>query len=98
MENSRVELRLYVDVNVAMKFHSLDDDLEVELNLDEFHGVTDRDGKTWISYHTDWEDCPTSGFYIKESVDEVKEIVNEAVKLRADSYDKYEVVEKKDNR
>ena len=94
MGKNSVELRVSIRATAIIKLHSLESGEEEELDFEDYRGVEEKDGKTYVSYYTDWEDCPTDGFYAKESVEEVKEMVDEAIKRLSESYDRYVIVPK----
>ena len=78
--NKKFELYSYAYCGAELKFTSLSTGEEETIELDNYAGVgEDRDGVTHVSYYTGSEDCPTDWFAVKESVEEVKKIVSEAL-------------------
>ena len=95
--NDKIEVLLNVQANVIIKLHSYKDGHEEEMDHSMFAGVVERNGKTFVSYFTDNEDCPTDGFYVKESVEEVRDLFREADKEYWNAVKNYTVVPREEN-
>lgn len=92
-ENIRIEVDLHITSSICL--HSLKDGKEEWLDEDEFNGVKQYDGKTYVEYYTGWEDCLYEGFYVKETPEEVLSLLKEARDKLSDSYKRYKIVETK---
>lgn len=103
MENKledKIETHIYIASDVYIKVHSFDDGHEEEIEVNNISGIEFTDyfskyGKperTCISYDTGWDDCPTDHMYVKESVEEVKELYNKAWEQKRNIYKEYSVV------
>lgn len=94
MENKiRIEPELTIKGMICL--HALDDGEEEWLDEDEFNRVKQYDGKTYVEYYTGWEDCLYEGFYVKETSEEVHNLLTEARRKIQEAYEKYEITETK---
>ena len=92
LENN-VSVKATITVYATFTVHRLNGK-EEEFELDDFSGVKNIDGTTYIDFFTTHPDIATAGFPIKESVIEVKELVEFAREKRRQAYGKYKIVEK----
>ena len=92
MENKiRIEPELNIKGMICL--HDLEDGEEEWLDEDEFNRVRVYDGKTYVEYYTGWEDCLYEGFYVKETPEEVHNLLKEARRQLQEAYEKYEITE-----
>lgn len=95
--NDKIEVNLRVHANVFITLHD-EDDHEEEMDIAIIYDVYEENGKTCVSYYTGNEDCPHDGFYVKESVEEVKELIYEGDRAYMDAMANNEVVPKDEKR
>lgn len=83
------------EINVKGSFclHYLDNGEEQWLDENEFDSVSVYDGKTYVQYYTGWEDCPYEGFYVKETPEEVRELLHETRRRVSEAYKRYIITE-----
>lgn len=83
-----------LEVNVSFKesivLHEIDGE-EYTIEVDDISRVKVYDGKTYVGYYTGWDDCPEEGFYVTETPEEVKELMNKAREVLYENFEKYEI-------
>lgn len=68
----------YAFCGAELHFTSLKLGYDATIDLDDYAGVEERNGVTYVSFYTGSEDCPTDSINVMESVAEIQMIVNEA--------------------
>lgn len=91
---SRLQEDVSLNVDIEMSFTSTKGH-EEPMDLSIYAGVKRApNGETTVFYETGNPDCEIDGFNVKESVEEVKEIVKAAREMVNHAYKKYVIVEK----
>lgn len=88
-EDENISVVAEVHLTGFFTFHSLETG-EVEcIDEDEIKEIKEHNGKTLILYFTGWDDCPVDGFYAKESVDELRQRLNDVREKLKESIGNY---------
>ena len=90
----KIELFSYAFCGAELHFTSRKLGYDATIDLDDYAGVEERNGITYVSYYTGSEDCPTDSMKVMESVAEVTEIVNKAYKELSEFRDTVTTVDK----
>lgn len=91
--SDKILIKPELNIKGMICLHALDDGEEEWLDEDEFNRVHVYDGKTYVEYYTGWEDCLYEGFYVKETPEEVLNLLKEARRQLQEAYEKYEITE-----
>lgn len=74
--------------------HAAETGEEETVSLDDFYAVSnDSEGNVCVTYSTGNDDMPYDGFMVKETVEEVREIVEAARRMQIEVLDKYKNIE-----
>lgn len=93
--NEKLGYNISLDVDVYFTLHYLDNNEEFSISTSEFNGVEEKNGKTVVYYPWDNEGMYFPCEEVVESVDEVKALNEEALKLEDKIFDTHEIVEVK---
>lgn len=80
MKDEQLDIKIYTGVAIDICFHNIDGS-STYLDLDEIFSFREEDGNTIIYYGLTDEGEPRSSVYVKESIEEIKQLI---IKARID--------------
>lgn len=85
-----VIIEAYVSFKESIVLHEINGE-EYTIDVDDISRVRVYDGKTYIGYYTGWDDCPEEGFYVTETPEEVKKLMEKAIEVHYDNFEKFKI-------
>lgn len=89
----KISIEPELRINGAFCLHDIESGEEVWQEEENFDSVEERNGKTYVRYYTEWDECPYYGYYVRESKEEVMSLFKELKDKILEAYKKYKIVE-----